>query len=271
MKYSMTAETPRRPLLFWLAAAGLMLLILAGGAAAAGYILWTRVFSTSRDTISASSPATDPKPVSKVATAHPPTTSSSVKPAAPVPQKSPGYNFALAANGGTATGGTRPALLIDGNSTIYDGGAGYAETTWNAKTPQSFIVELKQSSTIDCVRFLLWDLEELRFYRYKVEISAMASGRATRERDEWKVVSDRTGKNEERRSWQIIRFDAQPVKRIRVTGTYNSANSSFHIVELQACMAPPNGFPAERPAEPAPAPQPSRPGPTRPIDDNLEF
>jgi hypothetical protein len=88
------------------------------------------------------------------------------------------------------------------------------------------------------VRFLLWDLEQDRFYRYQLEISSDTSGRL------WNVVASNAGKDDECRSWQLIRFPRQKVQVIRLIGTYNSANSGFHVVELQACIEPPDGFPA---------------------------
>ena len=150
-----------------------------------------------------------------------------------------GVNFALTSNGATITGGKRPELLIDGDSTHYDGSRGFGYTVWRKTPLESFVVEFKEPSEIDCIRFLLWDMEENRFYRYKLEVSDSAT-----EKD-WTVVSDKTGKMEECQSWQVIRFAKRPVKSIRLTGTYNSANSEFHVVELQALMAPPNGFPPD--------------------------
>jgi hypothetical protein len=146
----------------------------------------------------------------------------------------PGKNYALAANGATITGGTHPEALIDGISTDYDGGRGFGYTHWKSAPPQSFLIDLKEASEIDCIRFLLWDIEENRFYRYTLDIQA--------EGKLFEVVSDKSAVTEECRSWQVVRFPKQKVKTIRLTGTYNSANSGFHVVELQALMAPRNGF-----------------------------
>jgi len=175
----------------------------------------------------------------------------------PDPRFPQGYNFALAANGAKASGGIRPEQLIDGNSTQYDGGSGYAYTHWRSKLPESLQVELKQPAAINCVRFLLWDLEETRFYRYKLEVcdSTQADGK-------WTTVADKTGTEEECRSWQVIGFPKQSVQLIRLTGTFCSVNSSFHVVELQALEAPKGGLPAEPKKAP---PRVNGPG------DNLEF
>ncbi|HYF52040.1 MAG TPA: discoidin domain-containing protein [Planctomycetota bacterium] len=142
-------------------------------------------------------------------------------------------NFALAANGAKASGGHNAALLIDGNSTDYDGGSGYGHTDWNAQPSPSFIITLSNSTRLDVIRFLLWDREENRHYRYKLEISPEVSG------DEWKMIADRSAESLEAKGWQLIQFQPQPVRRIRLTGTYNNINSGFHVVELEAFLGIP--------------------------------
>ncbi len=164
-------------------------------------------------------------------------------PSVPEPRFPLGYNFALSAHGGKVNGGVRPELLIDGDSTHYDGGTGYGYTQWRGK--EGFKIELAEAVEIDCVRFLLWDIEENRFYRYKLECSD--SDKPTK----WTMLADKTDPKEECRSWQVIRFEKQKVKQLRLTGTYNSANSGFHVVEFQVCLAPPNGFPLEPKAVPS--------------------
>ena len=151
-------------------------------------------------------------------------------------------NFALAQHGAKARGGFNPGELLDGNCTEYEAGTGYANTTWSARPPQFFTVTLKDPVTIDCVRFLLWDRDE-RYYRYKLEVCADDKG------ETWAPVADHTGPAEKCRSWQVVRFKAQPVKLIRLTGTYNSANRGFHVVELQASLGLPAATPSPGPVE----------------------
>lgn len=139
------------------------------------------------------------------------------------------FNYALAANGATASGGSRPEELIDGNHTAYDGYHGFASTNWTASPPQHMIVTLKEPTPINVIRFKLWDGSN-RFYRYKLDVSPDPSG------DNWIQVADTSDK--ECRSWQVIFIPLQIVSRIRLTGTFNSANSDFHVVELQAYHAP---------------------------------
>jgi hypothetical protein len=172
-----------------------------------------------------------------------PAATSAVLPATPVPLPlpsayPPGYNFALASNGATAAGGTDPEQLIDGNDSRYTPGTGFATTQWRATPAQPFVVTLKKAVTLDAVRFLLWDLAEDRYYRYKLEVSADDKN------PEWTMIADRSGPIEQCKSWQVLRFKAQTVKQIRLTGTFNSANKGFHVVELQAF----NGCPPSTPS-----------------------
>jgi hypothetical protein len=146
-----------------------------------------------------------------------------------------GTNYALAANGATATGGSRPEELIDGNDAHYSGGTGFATSTWNTTPVPSFLITLKEAVPIDCIRILLWDRDETRFYRYKLEVCADEKGTA------WTMAADRTGPAEQCRSWQTARIKPQPVKLIKLTGTYNSSNSGFHVVEVQASVGLPKG------------------------------
>ena len=150
------------------------------------------------------------------------------------PKHGGAQNHALASHGATVVGGSRPEELIDGNDSAYSGGTGFATSVWSTTPPQSFVITLKEAYTVDCVRFLLWDRDD-RFYRYRLEICADAAGQA------WLAVADRTGPAEECRSWQTVRFKPQPVRRIRLTGTFNSSNSQFHVVELQASLGLPAG------------------------------
>jgi hypothetical protein len=158
------------------------------------------------------------------------------RPVAPAPclpvSKDPwDFNFALQVNGTTATGGSRPELLIDGNATVYDGATGYAHTNWPTKPPPPFILTFKQGVHLNAVRFLLWD-QDSRFYRYKLEASP------TMARDEWVLLADRTSETNACRGWQVVTFKTSLTCRLRLTGTYNSANEGFHVVELEAYIIP---------------------------------
>jgi hypothetical protein len=185
-------------------------------------------------------PATPPAPPPHTTPVKPPpdavaieTRPAALPPSPRVPPSDPWeYNYAAQAHGAVATGGQRPELLIDGNSAVYDGGSGFANTNWNAKPSESFVIRFQEGVRLNAARFLLWD-KDSRFYRYKLEASpAMA-------RDEWVLLADRTGETNECRSWQVVTFKTQLVCRLRLTGTYNSANHGFHVVEFEAYHIPP--------------------------------
>lgn len=153
----------------------------------------------------------------------------SLKPAPDSPKKS--KNYALAANGATVSGGQHPELLIDGNHAQYDGANGYAQTEWTATPPQAFMIAFKQAEPVNAIRFLLWD-QDNRFYRYKLDVCPDLDDA------KWKTIADRAGSNLECRSWQVLFLPTENVRRVRLTGTFGSANSGFHVVEFEAYDAP---------------------------------
>src|SRR5882724_9073765 len=55
----------------------------------------------------------------------------------------PNYNFGLATHGAVAAGGRHPERLIDGDSTHYNSGAGFATARLDTKPPEAFVVRLK--------------------------------------------------------------------------------------------------------------------------------
>ena len=77
----------------------------------------------------------------------------------------------------------------------------------------------------------LWDRDS-RFYRYKLEASQALA------RDEWVLLADRTAEPLECYGWQVIVFKPMLVCRLRLTGTFNSANKGFHVVEFEAYRIP---------------------------------
>jgi hypothetical protein len=187
-------------------------------------------------------PATNPPARSEPA-GDPKQTTPTPQPAASFP---PGYNFALAENGATAEGGRYPERLIDGRLD-YTAGSGFAISYWGKAQP--FVVKFKAPAEISCIRFLLWDLSEQRFYRYKLEVNPGD------ETNGWRSVADKTGGDQECRSWQDLSFAPQTVKQIRLTGTYNNVNSGFQVVELQAFRDPP---PLEKRPPPVMQKEPTR-------------
>ena len=136
-------------------------------------------------------------------------------------------NVALSTNGTTVTGPTRaPLELIDGITTGYTGGTGFAMGSF----PCEWNVTLTKPYILRELRMLLWDMEINRFYRYQIETSS-----------DGKTFSMLTDNSKgQPRSWQTINFAPRVVKAIRIQGLYNSVNGGFHVVELEAYCIPPD-------------------------------
>jgi len=135
-------------------------------------------------------------------------------------------NVALAKRGATCTGSPNAMNLIDGNTTEYDTGSGYAYFSY----PGEFIVTLPKVYVLRQIRVLLWDGEDDRFYRFALETSHDGQKYiplVDRSRGQW-------------RSWQQIDFPPRPVKTIKLKGLFDSANFQFHAVELEAYCIPPD-------------------------------
>lgn len=135
-------------------------------------------------------------------------------------------NVALAGNGARATAPAAAPALIDGNVTNYDGGAGWA----SGRIPCEMTVTLPKLYTLCEIRILLFDRDG-RSYQYTLEVSPDGQNYvmlADRSKGAW-------------RSWQVLQFAPQLVKCIRIKGLGNTANTTFHVVEVEAyCGIQPN-------------------------------
>jgi hypothetical protein len=136
-------------------------------------------------------------------------------------------NLALASNGTTVTGvSTGGEYLLDGNVTNYsDRIHGLA----SSPVPCEWIIHFRQTYVLRQIRFLLFDLERARFYRYKVEVSA--------DGQTFTPLMDRS--HGEQRGWQEIPLTSQPVNAIKLIGLFCSAkdkdaDKAFQVVELEA-------------------------------------
>lgn len=109
--------------------------------------------------------------------------------------------------------------LINGDYRIYDWDTGY---TCHQLNSGSIIVQLAQPYLVDSMRLLLWDIDT-RTYSYYVEVSV--------DKRNWHMVVDK--RNEQCRSWQVIKFQRRPVVYIRIIGTRNTANEVFHCVHFE--------------------------------------
>ena len=135
------------------------------------------------------------------------------------------HNYALAEHGAKIAGGKKAERVIDGSTSTY----GY--TIWKMSTTADFVITFEKPVAINVVRFLLYD-RSTRYYRYKLEASAETDG------DDWFMLADRSEPPTECRSWQVIAFKPRVIARLRLTGTYSSSSSAFHVIELEAYNVP---------------------------------
>uniref|UniRef100_A0A7E4UUI3 BTB domain-containing protein n=1 Tax=Panagrellus redivivus TaxID=6233 RepID=A0A7E4UUI3_PANRE len=134
----------------------------------------------------------------------------------------PSDNLALTDRGAILVQGVTNAI-INGKFQGYTHFSGY--TRHNIGEP-GIIVQLPQPYLVDAMKLRLWDHDD-RVYSYNIEVSV--------DQINWTRVF-----SEERvSSWREVRFQKQPVVFIKVTGTYNSANTSFQCVHLE-CFASKN-------------------------------
>lgn len=132
-----------------------------------------------------------------------------------------GPNVALASAGAKAKAPKGADYLIDGVSKGYDDAKGYA---WGT-LPCSFIVEFKKTQRIGEVRFLLWDADRRRTYRYRLFVQHQSG-------DDWDLIADH--KDKPSKSWQAHSFKKRAVRAVKIEGLGNSVNDQFHLVEIEA-------------------------------------
>ncbi len=136
-------------------------------------------------------------------------------------------DVALAKNGAKVQGPTlNPDALLDGNSTDFDRGHGYA---WS-ETPCEWIITLDKIYRLREIRFRLYDKDD-RISNYILLVSTDGSKYvqvADRSRGVWK-------------SWQSITFTPHPVKTIKLVGVAppGANKGALTVVELEAYCFPP--------------------------------
>lgn len=109
--------------------------------------------------------------------------------------------------------------LINGDTQNYDWDSGY---TCHQLGNGAIVVQLAQPYYFGSARLLLWDIDE-RSYSFYVEVSA--------DNQNWTTIADK--RDDECRSWQVLRFDKVVATFIRIVGTANTANEVFHCVHFE--------------------------------------
>lgn len=109
----------------------------------------------------------------------------------------------------------------DGNVTNYGGHEGWSYFMW----PGHLTVDLESIHAITCIRFLLYDSDRNRLYKYRLL--------ASEDGKNWKVLFD----TEERGhlGWQVFFMGPERLRAqyVRIHGLWNSSNDSFHVVQVE--------------------------------------
>lgn len=134
----------------------------------------------------------------------------------------PNVNVATAGFNASVLTGEGANHLLSGDTTRYDMERGFTTHPINERT-SGIIVEFGRPFIINHIVLLLWDRDQ-RSYHYYVEVSI--------DKENWVRVIDHT--KYLCRSRQRLFFSPRVVKFLRVMGTYNSVNSAFHLVSLEA-------------------------------------
>lgn len=104
--------------------------------------------------------------------------------------------------------------------------SGYTSHRITDPVDESIVVELGTICLINHLKLLLWAKSTIS-YSYYVETSV--------DQNNWKRVIDFT--KHRCRSWQFLHFPSCAVRYIKLVGTYNTSNSDFHAVALEAYYA----------------------------------
>ncbi len=115
-----------------------------------------------------------------------------------------------------------------GHATLFDGQVKPLSTKLgfaSNKHPCVFTLALPRPVQLSAIRMKLWDGDK-RTYKYKLDISP-------RGRHFLRVADLSNGVSTKPSGWQNILFPVQPVRVIKLHCIYNSANTSFQVLEIE--------------------------------------
>ena len=138
-----------------------------------------------------------------------------------------GANLALASGGATVIGKKRPALLTDGVHTVS---TNYSWTIWTNVPADTITLDMKRAMSVSRIRLLNWDWV-YRVQRYVIEASEDGSS--------WTTVADASGSD--RAGWDDWAVAGGPIRYLRFTGLFNSANECAVLSELEVYGTRPAG------------------------------
>ena len=141
-----------------------------------------------------------------------------------------GENLARAA--GTTVKGWRAMQVANAVDGVHTSSASYTYTIWTNDPPGMLTVDLKSLKNLTRVRLLTWDWT-YRVNRYRLEASADGVN--------WTDLAP-TAQTTDRQGWDNWPVTGEPVRYVRFTGLYSSANQCAALSELEIF----GGAPARR-------------------------
>ena len=132
-----------------------------------------------------------------------------------------GENLARAA--GTTVKGWRAKQVANAVDGVHTASANYAYTIWTNDPPGTLTVDLKSLKNLTRVRLLTWDWT-YRVNRYQLEASADGAV--------WTDLATDAHETD-RQGWDDWTVTGEPVRYVRFTGLYSSANQCAALSELE--------------------------------------
>ncbi|VDK71576.1 unnamed protein product [Litomosoides sigmodontis] len=134
----------------------------------------------------------------------------------------PNVNVVSSVFNATVLTGEGSTTLLSGETNRYDMERGFTTHAIGDKNP-GIVIQLGRPFIINHIRLRLWDRDQ-RSYNYYVEVSM--------DQEVWARVIDHS--QYLCRSKQMLYFTPRVVNFIRIVGTYNTVNNSFHLVSIEA-------------------------------------
>lgn len=132
-----------------------------------------------------------------------------------------GENIALAESG-TTVSGYKAYYMTQAVDAVYCNASNYAYTIWTNNPPGYFMVDLKATSSVSCVRLLNWDWT-YRVQRYQMDSSVDGTN--------WTSLADASGAD--RIGWDDWILTNPVLRYLRLTGLTNSASQCVFVPELE--------------------------------------
>ncbi|XP_050538973.1 BTB/POZ domain-containing protein 9 isoform X2 [Daktulosphaira vitifoliae] len=136
-------------------------------------------------------------------------------------QLKPNLNIAHPSQGTQVMQGEMRSALLESDTNVHDHERGCTRHLIN-ETDSGIMIKLGHPSIINYIKMQLWD-KDLRSYSYYIEVSM--------DQHDWVRVIDYS--NYYCRSTQRLWIQPRVVRYIRIVGTNNTVNKTFHVVSME--------------------------------------